>query len=410
MNDSKLILLRQDRHILSLLLNEGRLTEVNAYQPAACAPAAPDADTCILGSIYVGKINHVVKNINAAFVDLTQSRRAFLPLDGRAEPRLLNRPYDGRLLAWDEILVQVEKEAVKTKDPVVTPELSFSGRYAVLIPSEAPGRLVFSGKLDSAVKKRLRDFLPADELTEVLKNSSLIIRTNAGELTEKEPLVSDIQKLSALACQLLSVADKRTCYSCLYRPASPYLMEIRDTYTDQFDTIITDDRQLYEETADFLKTQYPEELSRLQFYEDPRVSLSNLYGLSAKLKEATETRVWLKSGGYLVIEPTEALTVIDVNSGKYSGKKGIRDTFRMINREAALEIARQLRLRNLSGIILVDFINMEEADDRQELLEFLSAQLKRDPVKTALIDMTPLGLVEITRKKIRRPLKEQLEQ
>ena len=312
--------------------------------------------------------------------------------------------------AGDEILVQVEKEAVKTKDPVVTPELSFSGRYAVLIPSEAPGRLVFSGKLDTAVKKRLRDFLPADELTEVLKNASLIIRTNAGELTEKEPLVSDIQKLSALACRLLSVADKRTCYSCLYRPASPYLMEIRDTYTDQFDTIITDDRQLYEETADFLKTQYPEELSRLQFYEDPRVSLSNLYGLSAKLKEATETRVWLKSGGYLVIEPTEALTVIDVNSGKYSGKKGIRDTFRMINREAALEIARQLRLRNLSGIILVDFINMEEADDRQELLEFLSAQLKRDPVKTALIDMTPLGLVEITRKKIRRPLKEQLEQ
>lgn len=196
-------------------------------------PAAPDADTCILGSIYVGKINHVVKNINAAFVDLTQSRRAFLPLDGRAEPRLLNRPYDGRLLAGDEILVQVEKEAVKTKDPVVTPELSFSGRYAVLIPSEAPGRLVFSGKLDSAVKKRLRDFLPADELTEVLKNSSLIIRTNAGELTEKEPLVSDIQKLSALglpasvscrqtyllqlsvpSCQSLSYGNK----GHLYRP------------------------------------------------------------------------------------------------------------------------------------------------------------------------------------------------
>lgn len=410
MNDSKLILLRQDGHILSLLLNEGRLTEVNAYPRAACAPAAPDAGPCILGSIYIGKINHVVKNINAAFVDLTQNRRAFLPLDGRVAPRLLNRPYDGRLLAGDEILVQVEKEAVKTKDPVVIQELSFSGRYAVLIPTEEPGRLVFSGKLDAAAKKRLRDFLPAEELTEILRNASLIIRTNAGELAEREPLVSDIRKLSALAGRLLSVADKRTCYSCLYRPASPYLMEIRDTYTDQFDAIITDDRELYEEAADFLGTQYPEELSRLQFYEDSRVSLSNLYGLSAKLREATETRVWLKSGGYLVIEPTEALTVIDVNSGKYSGKKGIRDTFRMINREAALEIARQLRLRNLSGIILVDFINMEEPDDRQELLDFLSAQLKRDPVKTALIDMTPLGLVEITRKKIRRPLKEQLEQ
>lgn len=410
MNDSRLILLRQERHILSLLLNAGRLTEVNVYPSAAGTAAALNADICTLGSIYAGKINHVVKNINAAFVDLTQNRRAFLPLDGKTKPRLLNRPYDGRLLAGDEILVQVEREAVKTKDPVVTAELSFSGRYAVLIPSEAPGRLVFSGKLDTAAKKRLKEYLPPEELTEVLKNASLIIRTNAGELTESPPLVSDIRRLAALAEQVLSIADKRTCYSCLYRPARPYLMEIRDTYTDQYDTIITDDRELYEETADFLRAQYPEELSRLQFYEDSRVSLFNLYGLTAKLKEATETRVWLKSGGYLVIEPTEALTVIDVNSGKYSGKKGIRDTFRLINREAALEIARQLRLRNLSGIILVDFINMEEADDRQNLLDFLSAQLKRDPVKTALIDMTPLGLVEITRKKIRRPLKEQLEQ
>lgn len=395
---------------MSLLLNAGRLTEVNVYPSAAGTAAALNADICTLGSIYAGKINHVVKNINAAFVDLTQNRRAFLPLDGKTKPRLLNRPYDGRLLAGDEILVQVEREAVKTKDPVVTAELSFSGRYAVLIPAEAPGRLVFSGKLDTAAKKRLKEYLPPEELTEVLKNASLIIRTNAGELTESPPLVSDIRRLAALAGQVLSIADKRTCYSCLYRPARPYLMEIRDTYTDQYDTIITDDRELYEETADFLRAQYPEELSRLQFYEDSRVSLFNLYGLTAKLKEATETRVWLKSGGYLVIEPTEALTVIDVNSGKYSGKKGIRDTFRLINREAALEIARQLRLRNLSGIILVDFINMEEADDRQNLLDFLSAQLKRDPVKTALIDMTPLGLVEITRKKIRRPLKEQLEQ
>ena len=141
-------------------------------------------------------------------------------------------------------------------------------------------------------------------------------------------------------------------------------MEIRDTYTDQFDTIITDDRQLYEETADFLKTQYPEELSRLQFYEDPRVSLSNLYGLSAKLKEATETRVWLKSGGYLVIEPTEALCVIDVNTGKYSGKKNLHDTIMKINTEAAVEIARQLRLRNLSRIIIIDFIDMETEEDQ----------------------------------------------
>lgn len=136
----------------------------------------------------------------------------------------------------------------------------------------------------------------------------------------------------------------------------------------------------------------------------------NLYGLSAKLREATETRVWLKSGGYLVVEPTEALTVIDVNSGKYSGKKAIRDTFRLINLEAAAEIARQLRLRNLSGIIIVDFINMEDSADKQELLQALSRELRQDPVKAVVVDMTPLGLVEITRKKIRRPLREQLNE
>ena len=152
----------------------------------------------------------------------------------------------------------------------------------------------------------------------------------------------------------------------------------------------------------------PEALPALRLYQDSAVSLPNLYGLPAKIREACGKRVWLKSGGYLVIEPTEALTVIDVNSGKYTGKKGARDTFRLINREAALEIARQLRLRNLSGIVLVDFISMEKKEDEKELLQLLSTELKNDPVKAVLVDMTPLGLVEITRKKVRRSIYEQL--
>ena len=150
------------------------------------------------------------------------------------------------------------------------------------------------------------------------------------------------------------------------------------------------------------------ELSRLRYYADPSLSLSGLYNLASKRKEAFERRVWLKSGGYLVIEPTEALTVIDVNSGKYIGKKAARDTFRLINAEAAVEIARQLRLRNLSGIILVDFINMERKEDEKELMHLLALELKKDPIKAAVIDMTPLGLVELTRKKVRKPLREQM--
>lgn len=389
--------------------------EANAYPLPAAGPAEEAEGTsgnvsCLLGSIYVGKVNNVVKNINAAFLELTKGQRAFLSLDNRNEPRLLNRLYDGRLLAGDEVLVQVEKEAVKTKDPVVTTELSFSGRYAVLLPTGRPGRLIFSGKLDNSCRKILKGFLEREEIKNVLERSSLIIRTNASELTKGEPLVQDILRLDSLAGQILSVAGTRTCYSCLYRPASAYLTEIRDTYHDQYDAIVTDSPDLYEEARLFLEQQCPGELHKLKLYQDPSVTLMNLYGLSAKLREATETRVWLKSGGYLVIEPTEALTVIDVNSGKYSGKKAIRDTFRLINLEAAAEIARQLRLRNLSGIIIVDFINMEDSADKQELLQALSRELRQDPVKAVVVDMTPLGLVEITRKKIRRPLREQLNE
>ena len=413
MKDAKLIFLKQEKHILSLLLEDGKLLEANAYPlPAsgADAAAAPDQAQlpCSLGSIYVGKVNHVVKNINAAFLELAGGQRAFLSLDNRKAPRLLNRTYDGRLLAGDEVLVQVEKEAVKTKDPVVTAELSFSGRYAVLLPSFRPGRLVFSGKLESSRKKELKDWLERKDIQAVLERATVIIRTNASELAEAEPLALDILRLDALAAKILSVAGSRTCRSCLYRPDSAYLTEIRDTYHDQYEAILTDAPDLYEEVKQFLAQQCPGELHKLKLYQDSQVTLMNLYGLSAKLKEATETRVWLKSGGYLVIEPTEALTVIDVNTGKYSGKKAVRETFRLINLEAAAEIARQLRLRNLSGIILVDFINMEASEDKQELLQALSRELRQDPVKAVVVDMTPLGLVEITRKKIRRPLREQL--
>jgi len=152
-----------------------------------------------------------------------------------------------------------------------------------------------------------------------------------------------------------------------------------------------------------------EDISKLQFYEDKLLSLSKLYSIDHKLEHALHEKVWLKSGGTIVIQPTEALTVIDVNTGKaINGKKNIEDNFLKINREAAKEIAKQLRLRNISGIIIIDFITMTIEEHKQILMEELDSYLRKDPIKTTLVDMTPLNLVEITRKKVRKPLHEQI--
>ena len=183
---------------------------------------------------------------------------------------------------------------------------------------------------------------------------------------------------------------------------------LRNTYTADLTSIITDDPQIYNSLEHYLKENDLQNLSKLRLYQDDLLPLYKLCRLEQEIDLATSRQVWLKSGGYLVIDPTEALTVIDVNTGKYSGKKLRRETLKTINLEAAKEAARQIRLRNLSGIILIDFINMENKENQKELLAFLESRLFADPVKTRLIDMTKLELVEITRKKVYKTLKEQI--
>ena len=171
---------------------------------------------------------------------------------------------------------------------------------------------------------------------------------------------------------------------------------------------MTDCADIHRELNVYLTAHQPEDLPKLSFYEKAAPSLDSIYGLSKAFDEALKERVWLKSGGYLIIQPTEALTVVDVNTGKYTGKQKRSDTFLKINLEAARELARQLRLRNLSGIIVADFIDMEREEDKRALMAVLASELKQDPVKTTLVDMTPLGLVEITRKKVQKTLAEQV--
>ena len=171
---------------------------------------------------------------------------------------------------------------------------------------------------------------------------------------------------------------------------------------------MTDDEELYQELQAYLKESQPEDLDKLRWYQDPLLPLKSLYRLNRAVEEATSPRVWLKSGGYLVIEPTEALVVIDVNTGKYAEKKTMSETILKINLEAAREIGRQLRLRNLSGIIIIDFIDMKEEEHRRQLLKELEEVVRRDPIKTTVVEITRLNLVELTRKKLHRPLYEQL--
>ncbi|WP_321015576.1 ribonuclease E/G, partial [Hungatella effluvii] len=251
-------------------------------------------------------------------------------------------------------------------------------------------------------KKRIKPILEAEKE----EDFGIIVRTNAPEASF-DAILEELKSLKALYRRVMEDALHRTCYSLLYRTPPSYLTDIRDSFHGSLGAIVTDETDIYEAIQAYLKSFQPGDLQKLTFYDDALLPLSKLYKVEKSMSEALGKRVWLKSGGYLVIEPTEALCVIDVNTGKYSGKKNLHDTIMKINTEAAVEIARQLRLRNLSGIIIIDFIDMETEEDQRELLSVLSRVLAKDPVKTSVVEITKLNLVEVTRKKIRRPFHEQ---
>lgn len=381
------------------------LTAVFSGKKPVSLTLEPEPGGSLLNNIYIGKVQKVVKNINAAFVELGGGQVGYLPLEENC-PRVLNRSGAKTLAPGDELIVQVEKDAVKTKAPVVTCRLSFAGRYCVLTAGK-PG-VNFSAKLtDQHFKRQVRPLLEEAVLARGRGECGLIVRTNAGEAGADTLL----EELSALFDRYESVIDQgghRVCYSCLYRAMPGYMASLRDSPGGRLEAILTDQADFYEELKRYLYLHQQEDMEKLSFYQDPLLSLGALYGLDKAVEEALGKRVWLKSGGYLVIEPTEAMVVIDVNTGKYSGKKTLQETIFKINLEAAQEIARQIRLRNLSGIIIVDFIDMEPGEKRELLLKALSEAAAADPVKTTVVGMTKLNLVEMTRKKVRRPLHEQV--
>lgn len=359
-----------------------------------------EEESSILGNIYIGKVNNIVKSLNSAFVDFADGRTGYYSLTDNPVSAFADG-HEGKLKCGDEIIVQVAKEAVKSKDPVLTGNLNFTGKYAVLTSGKTV--IGFSSKIgDKIWKDELRPELEA--LTEMVVG--VIVRTNA--YGQKEALLREVEALMDKYRGVVAAAKYRTCGSLLYEAEPEYLKSLRSCPAGSLEEIITDEEDVYRNLESYLKLYDAGSSCRLRYYEDSMLSLASLYSLETVMDQACQKRVWLKSGGYLVIEYTEAMVVIDVNTGKYSGKKNLTDTIRMINLEAAHEICRQLRLRNLSGIIMVDFIDMKEDADKTLLMDTLRTLVKSDPVKTSVVDMTQLNLVEMTRKKEKKPLWEQL--
>lgn len=391
---SKLIITNLTCHgkeiLFAALEEQGRISQLTFSETASGG---------ILGNIYVGKVQNIVKNIHAAFIEIADGIMCYYSLDDKAEPVFTNPKKDSVMKIGDEVIVQVSKEGMKTKLPSVTSNLNFTGRYLVLTSQRK--ELGFSGKLNKEEKKRIREFLEGA----MPENAGIIVRTNARN-AKKEEILEELKNLQSRYEALLKKGRSRVCFSLLEEHMPEYLQTLQNVYTQTLDEIVTDDAEVFQAVQNYLNC-YGEYRLPLRFYEDKLLPLSKLYSLESVLERSLQERVWLKSGGFLVIQPTEAFVCIDVNTGKFSGKKEIQETFRKINLEAAKEIAWQLRLRNLSGIILIDFINMEDQEDKRELLHTLQIYLNQDPIKSTVIDITPLNIVEVTRKKVRKPLLEE---
>ena len=373
-----------------------------------------------IGTIYIGKVRNVVKNLNAAFIEYKPGVNGYYSFnDNHIHTFADGTRSDRALKSGDEIVVQMARAAVKTKDAVLSGELTLTGRYvAVMVRDTERASLGISAKItDKKWRESFKDqwkmrmdaeHFDQTPLTVPYHNYHYIIRTNAYEASFEEVL-SEATKLTQRLQKLCKGAAFRTTYSVLHTPESFAVAKVRDFRMEQNSEIVTDDKGIYEElkTSGLFTSSSSKLELKLRFYEDS-YSLASLYHLETALDRALGKNVWLKSGGYLVIEPTEAMTVIDVNTGKNTDKKTPEETYYKTNLEAAAEIAFQLRLRNLSGIIIVDFIDMKEPEHNAELLNVFRQYLNQDPVKTTLIDMTALGLAEVTRKKVKQPLHEQV--
>lgn len=392
----KILIEKTEGQIRTFFLENDEIVEIH------CAPADEEsAGRHLLGNIYVGKVKNIVPNIGAAFVEIESGVNCYYDMKDAEHAVFTHKIGKKPLCIGDELVVQISKEAVKTKAPTVTGNISFTGRYAVLTHGNT--RIGVSSKIPKKVreeyKERLRQFQN--------DRFGIIVRTNAKDAPFQDVL-DEISRLKAEYEKIMSAAPTRVCFSCLRSAPPSYISDLKNVYMEGMEQIIVGDPELYTRIQAFFAAEIPEKEGLLRLYDDSAFPLGKLYSTQTAIEKALREKVWLRNGGYLVIQPTEALTVIDVNSGKSAGKGKNEEGILKINLEAAREAARQIRLRNLSGIIIIDFINLESEENVGLLLKEFRMRLAGDPIQTTLVDITPLNLVEVTRKKVHRPLYEQI--
>lgn len=374
----------------------------------------PDEQVLPAGTIVTGKVTNIVNNIPAAFVALNQAKdMGFLSLVDLDQAVVTNGKFNGKLKSGDEVLVKVVREPMKTKDYTLTAKLDMTAKYAVAHMGN--GNLVFSKKLSAKEKDIILNYLVSKAI--VTRDKKLIgmddvditIRTDAGKLVTEEKLnalLQDVEQTTASLRRLISQASMRTCYTVHQRPVT-WLSEVwHELHLCGFaiEEYVTDDFTMLQTLKELV---HASEADKIRLYQDEKISLETLYGLTFKIDELLQTKVWLPSGGYLCIEPTEAMTVVDVNTGKAIRKgEDSEALFYEVNREAAAELARQLRLRNISGMVIVDFINMKSKENEHAILSYMKECAKTDYSKIAVYDFTRLGLLELTRNKKSKALHE----
>lgn len=389
----KLVITKLNDKILTTVLENEEVAELH------CTKQEVQEHAAVLGNIYIGKVKNIVGNIGAAFIEIAKGIECYYAIAENPAPIFTHKVGKKTLCIGDELLVQVSKEAVKTKVPTVTSKLSFTGKYGVLTSGDT--RIGASAKLPKEEKQRLVQIAK----TYASDEYGIIMRTNAKEASE-EVIRVELEQLVQEHEKLIGIAKTRVCFSCLKRAPKQYLTELKNIYQEGLEEIVVEDLELHEEIKEYLKQHQPEDLGKLRLYADKLLPLHKLYSIEKHIEGALKERVWMKSGAYLVIQPTEALTVIDVNTGKCIDKRKDDKAYFKINMEAAKEAAKQIRLRNLTGIILIDFINLSGKELMDELMSYFDKELKKDPIATTLVDITKLQLVEVTRKKIKKPFHE----
>ena len=385
----------------------------------------------LIGNIYRGRVARVLPGMQAAFVDIGEERTAFLyvadiyrdlPDPGRMiylpngdysdEAQVRSEPDSGVggeeapniesiLLEGQSIVVQVSKDPIGTKGARLTSYISIPGRHLVMLPYV--NHIGISRRIkDKEERERLKNII--EEIRP--EKTGFIIRT-ASEGIEREKIKSEMDFMLKLWANILERMNKSTNPELLYMDLSVSLKAVRDLFTREVDRLIIDSEEEYKRIIEFIDNFAPALRYSVELY-DGEEPLFDAYGIEIEISRLLDNKVWLKSGGYIVIELTEALTSIDVNTGSYVGKRNLEETILNTNLEAVKEIAYQLRLRNIGGLIVIDFIDMESLEDRHKVFSALKEALSKDKARTYVLRMSELGLIEMTRQRARESLYRQM--